>query len=225
MMTRRELRERNSGGRRAGVIADTSAGFTLIELLVSISIFVFMTAFLVAKYGGFNQSVLITNSAYDVALTIRGAQSYGLNVKGADVTGSSGTVTYFSYPYGAHFSSDTTTSGANTSYVLFADTNLGSAANSYSIYDPGTDIVVSKTTLRQGTIVSSICVGNDEGSCVSSGVTSVDISFRRPDPDAIITANGASGRKYPFAKITVLAANGSMKSVSVRSTGQISIVN
>ncbi len=215
MMTRRELREKNSGGRR------DSEGFTLIELLVSISIFVFMTAFLVAKYGGFNQSVLITNSAYDVALTIRGAQSYGLNVKGV---ADSGGTSRFSYPYGAHFSSDTA-SGGNKTYMLFADANLSPIAGSYTVYNSGTDVDVSKTTLRQGTIVSSICVGGDENSCVSTGVTSVDISFRRPDPDAIITINGSTATKYAFTKITILAANGSSKSVSVRSTGQISITN
>jgi prepilin-type N-terminal cleavage/methylation domain-containing protein len=56
-------------------------GFTIIELVVSVAIFAFMTAFLVARYGTFNQGVLLTNLAYDVALTIRNAQSYGLNVK------------------------------------------------------------------------------------------------------------------------------------------------
>lgn len=201
-----------------------NSGFTLIELLVSISIFVFMTAFLVGKYGGFNQSVLITNSAYDVALTIRGAQSYGLNVKAVDT----GAGSKFTYPYGAHFSSDAA-GGANKTYMLFADANPSSVAGSYTVYESGTDVTVSNTTLRQGTIVSSICVGSDESSCqtsVSSGaVTSVDISFRRPDPDAIITVNGQSGTKYGFTKITILATNGSSKSVSIRSTGQISIIN
>lgn len=197
-----------------------NSGFTLIELVVSISIFAFMTAFLVGKYGGFNQSVLITNSAYDVALTIRGAQSYGLNVKGVDVVTGGVSSTRFTYPYGGHFSSAV---GANTTYILFADTNLNTSGNFYSVYDLGTDVDINKTTLRKGTIISSVCVGSNEASC--NTVTTVDISFRRPDPDAIITADGMTGSKYAFTKISILASNGSKKSVTVRSTGQISIID
>ena len=84
-------------------------GFTLIELLVCITIFVIMTALLLFKYGNFNQSVLLTNLAYDTALTIRTAQNYGLSVKavkdasGADVICSSSN---FQCAYGVMLSSD-----------------------------------------------------------------------------------------------------------------------
>ena len=63
-------------------IPSRSGGFTLIELIVSVAIFVFMTALVVAKYGNFNQSVLMTDLAYDIALTLRTAQTYGVSVQG-----------------------------------------------------------------------------------------------------------------------------------------------
>lgn len=59
-------------------------GFTLIELMITVGIFAIMTALLVAKYGTFNNGVLLTNLAYDIALNIRSAQSYGLNTRGDD---------------------------------------------------------------------------------------------------------------------------------------------
>ncbi|MDE2188747.1 MAG: type II secretion system protein, partial [Patescibacteria group bacterium] len=79
-----------------------SAGFTLIELMVTVGIFVFMTALLVARYGSFNNGEILTSMAYDVALALRNAQAYGLNVQGYNNSNS------FNYPYGIDF--DTTSS-------------------------------------------------------------------------------------------------------------------
>ncbi len=64
-----------------------SRGFTLIELVISIAIFVIMTALVVAKYGNFNQGALLTDTAYDIALVLHTAQSYGLSVKNAGALG------------------------------------------------------------------------------------------------------------------------------------------
>ena len=49
---------------------------------MTVAIFIFMTALVVANYGSFNDGTLLTSMSYDVALALRGAQSYGLNVKG-----------------------------------------------------------------------------------------------------------------------------------------------
>ena len=38
-------------------------GYTLVELVITITIFAAMTAYLLAKYGTFNQSVALTNLA------------------------------------------------------------------------------------------------------------------------------------------------------------------
>lgn len=182
------------------------AGFTLVELMVSVGIFALMTTFLLAKYGTFNQSVLLTNLAYDVALTIRNAQSYGLNVR------SVGDVENFDTAYGVHFSDS-----ANTLFTFFADPIKDGIYTS--------DKKISDYLIKRGSVISDLCVGNDSSSCSSTGVDTVDVSFIRPNPDGIIKINGATSPSYKYAEITLRATDGSLKKVVVRSTGQIAITN
>ena len=186
-----------------------AGGFSLIELLVSVTIFVFLTSFLLAKYGTFNQGVLLTNLAYDVALTIRNAQSYGLNVKSVPTA----TITYsntFTFPYGVHF--DTTT-GSNNKIIFFTDSNAN------KIYD-GTSEDISTYTFKINSTITSICVG--AGACDNTiPVTMMDVTFLRPDPDAIISVNGVT---YTYVEITLTSSSGDTKKVTVRSNGQITIL-
>lgn len=181
-------------------------GFTLIELMVSVAIFVFMTAFLLAKYGTFNQSVLLTNLAYDVALTIRTAQSYGLNVKSVKVNGQDN---QFNYPYGVDF-----IKGA-TQFTFFSD-NDGDR-----LYDSG-ESISSPINIKRGASIKSLCVGNGNSCTLVDGP--LDITFKRPDPDAIIRANGDGNTVYTYAEITLQSTDGSTRKVSVRSTGQIAVI-
>jgi type II secretory pathway pseudopilin PulG len=57
------------------------AGFTLVELIITIAIFVFMTALVMARYNDYYSGTIFKNLAYDIAITIREAQSYGISVK------------------------------------------------------------------------------------------------------------------------------------------------
>src|ERR1039458_4270999 len=98
-------------------VESIKSGFTLIELLVTVGIFVFMTALVVANYGSFNDGTLLTSMSYDVALALRGAQSYGLNVKGV------GTVQDFSHSYGMDFN---VSSPYQNQMIFFADMSTGS---------------------------------------------------------------------------------------------------
>ncbi|OHA24392.1 MAG: hypothetical protein A3D50_00035 [Candidatus Taylorbacteria bacterium RIFCSPHIGHO2_02_FULL_44_12] len=185
-------------------------GFTLVELMVSLGIFTFMTLLLVTKYGNFNQSVLLTDLAYDVALTIRTAQTYGLSVKNAG-TGTNP----FQYSYGVDFSPET--SGLNNNRVLtfFVDIN----GNNY--YDGG-DLVVSTYSIKRGAKILSVCSGSGPGSCTApSSPAQLDVTFKRPNPDAIICANGVCGSSY--AMVTLEGTGGGIRTVVVRDNGQISV--
>jgi prepilin-type N-terminal cleavage/methylation domain-containing protein len=194
--------------------------FTLIELLISISIFAFMTAFLLAKYGTFNQSVLLTNLAYDTALTIRSAQSYGLDVQGqASSSGIS-----FNYAYGVHF-----TPATASKFIFFVDL-CGDGiyqATTCKNSAPAGNETISTYNVRTDFTISSLCAGTSAAICVPvTGTNSLDILFKRPNPDAIITTNFAGALLlWPYAKIGMKATDGSMKSVVVQSTGQISVTN
>ena len=192
-------------------------GFTLVELMVTVGIFAIMTTLLLAKYGTFNQGIYLNNLSYDVALTIRNAQSYGLNVKSAP----SATSTYssiYTEPYGVHFDSS---AGNNTSFTFFFDNSLAGDG----IFDTTPGETVSVTTIKNGSKISNICVGSTDSDC-SNVVSPVDITFKRPDPSAIIKVSvGGTITKYSFAKITLTASDGSIKNVTIRSTGQIAVTN
>ncbi|MFA6404849.1 MAG: type II secretion system protein [Candidatus Paceibacterota bacterium] len=202
-----------------------SRAFTLIELLVSISIFVFMTALLLAKYGNFNQSVLMTNLAYDMVLTLRTAQTYGLSVQG-DTSGSSPT---FGQAYGVAFCKNTSCNGTsnNQNMIMFADNNKN------GVYNTGTppDSIVANYSIKRGAKVLGFCDKQDGSGCISTGgtnssISSVDISFLRPDPNAIIctTKNSSVDCNNNYIKVILQSSDASnIRSIVVRSTGQMSV--
>ncbi|MDE2037755.1 MAG: prepilin-type N-terminal cleavage/methylation domain-containing protein [Patescibacteria group bacterium] len=196
-------------------------GFTLIELLVSLAIFALMTALVVAKFGNFNQSTLLTDTAYDVALALRTAQSYGLSVKNS-TAGSPA----FSYPYGIDFNS-TATGAACDSYtstdqlfVLFADKDSNHLCGSG-------DLGISTYALTRGAYISYLCAGSDQATCHSNpAITSLDISFQRPNPEASICSSGFNPAcSYAYAEITVTSNDKSnSRTISVRQNGQITVL-
>ena len=186
------------------IIKIKNKGFTLVELMVSVGIFVMMTGLLLSKYGTFNQGILLTNLAYDVALTIRNAQSYGLNVKSSP-TESVRFSNNFDNSYGVHFVNNT------ASFIFFADTV------SYGQYT-SSDVIVSNTSIQRGSKISALCAGSSSTSCNTA--STLDITFKRPDPNAIINSGGST---FSYAEITLQATDGSLKKVIVRSTGQIAV--
>lgn len=207
-------------------------GFTLVELVITIAIFAAMTTYLLAKYGKFNQTLLLTNLAYDVALTIRTAQSFGLNVK--SVSTSESVAPSFDFPYGAHFD---ITGTNNKSFIFFADQNsMPEGKFGDGVYDPSPDESsldekINSYSIKRGSIISEllVCVGEggtEEVLCANADT--LDISFKRPDPAARIYANGVNtieGSKINYAEITLLATDDSEKRIIVRTTGQIAITN
>ena len=199
-------------------------GFTLVELMVSVGIFVLMTGLLLFKYGTFNQGILITNLAYDTALTIRSAQSFALNVQntglGVDTTSQSA---QFSNAYGVHF--DNSTAANAGKFILFVNSDINNGSNVYTASGANASGVVSTYTMKGGSKVTNICVLTNLANCGGSGtVTSVDIIFRRPNPDAVIAVNGAV-TPLSNAQLTLTASDGSTKKIIVRFTGQIQISN
>ena len=188
-------------------------GFTLVELLVTISIFVILTGIVLFNQGKFNGSILLTNLAYDTALTIRQAQTYGVNVK--EFNGSGNFV-----PYGVAFDMS-----FPKSFILFADlasdgiyyTNSNPAClSSYS--SPGTDGCVSRYTIKNGNYIKDLCV---DGTC---GLAKLYITFVRPNPDAKIIA-GPVRPTNNLAKIVLGNPDGSTRTVEVQSNGLIQIDN
>lgn len=196
-------------------IKTVNNGFTLVELMVTVGIFVLITGLLLARYSNFDRGIILTNLAYDVALTIRSAQSSAINVKSAP--GSSGYSDDFDKPYGVAFKDNT------ASFTLFNDSNYSDSTN-IGMMDSGEDI--QTTSIKKGAKISNICAGV-EGDC-NEDISDLYIVFKRPDTVAHIvsvdpTKAGKITTENPYAEITVSSLDGTTKKVVVRSTGQISV--
>lgn len=186
----------------------SNQGFTLIELMITVGIFVFMTALIMARYNDFYSGIIFKNMAYDIAVTIRQAQSYGISVK-VD-TGSSS----FNKAYGVNFSS------ANPSkFSLYPYSSFGS--NYVFSGDPE-----KSYTLKFGATVNQRYVGSGFDSTIL-GVSVLDIIFQRPNPEAIICgtpSGGSIGCNYGYAKI-VLRLGTKTKEIEINRAGQVAILD
>ena len=186
-------------------------GFTLVEMLVSIGIFVIVTTIAVYNQGRFNSSVLLTNLAYEIALSMRQAQFYGITVKG--ITSTITSKTTFEGGYGVHFDANT------TQYTLFEDRDPSpenGLLESNGLFDSGE--ALEAFSIKKGNKVGKICLTS--GLSTSCSFTSVDISFVRPNPDSRILSGGVSFGK---AEICVSSSQNTYRKILVDLSGQISV--
>jgi prepilin-type N-terminal cleavage/methylation domain-containing protein len=199
-----------------------NAGFTLVELLVTISIFVILTGVVLFSQTRFNSTIFLTNLAYDMALTIRQAQTFGINIK--EFNGDK------FLPYGVHFDK---TSANNRSFILFADLDYDNALvpgggkflGTASQCDAAQGCV-SRYNITKGNYIADICT-EDPGVGVTTCPTgksseTLDIVFIRPNPDAKIRFKGSPELKES-ATIILGGATDSKKKVRVLSTGLIEV--
>lgn len=224
-------------------LCEVARGFTLIELMVVLAIVVIISLVVLVSASRFNSSILLRSLAYDVGLAVREAQLYGVAVKGTaagtQVPCSTGLTSQFCAPYGVHFQA-----GSNQ-IIVFADTYP--VAQPDGIYEPSVgaaakDQVADQFQAQYGFTISNLCAGDGttyycangdprnallSGSCFASCKTlnSLDISFRRPSPNAIITYNNnpviGGSSPYSQALIVVSSPGGSQRSIFISLTGQI----
>lgn len=177
-------------------------GFSLIEMLVVMSIFSLISMVVIANHSKFNSSVLLGNLAYDIALSIREAQVYGLSVRQF--------ASEFQIGYGVHFS-------GTDSYVFFADINRN------GLYDNPGDSIIQTYSLGRGHSILRYCADAECSDSASNNVTYLDVVFFRPDPDASFATN--RGTSYSEANIVVTSPAGATRTIAVQTTGQISVTN
>ena len=170
-----------------------SSGFSLVELIVVIAIVGVLSSVIIARYNTFDSAILLRNLAYDVALSIREAQALGVSVRGEGGT--------FTYAYGVHFD-------IGNSYILFRD------IDDDGVFDSGEEVSVE--VIREGGSVSDLC-GNS-----TCGKSEMDVTFKRPNPDAQIVTTPATGG-LTSATVEVMSRQGSTRTVQVWPTGQISV--
>jgi prepilin-type N-terminal cleavage/methylation domain-containing protein len=201
--------------------AKARRAFTLIELMVVLTIIIIMTTIVLTSQSSFNKTLILANTAYDIALTLRSAQTYGVGSRTSGTTANVG--------YGVHF-----LKGNPGSFTFFADaapaalcTRPDCKPGDY-IYTGDADVLVQTYTLGNGMTIKDFCAFPVLGiwSCESynGGLTSLDIVFARPNSVPFMSTNGsyvAPPSQVTAACIIVTSPQGGVRFVSVAASGQI----
>ena len=222
-----------------------SRAFALIELLVAVTLFGIISTFILIAYNRVSGQLFLTTLAYEIALALREAQSYGVSVHQFQASGQAAT---FDVGYGLHFDGSPQ---ALTTYVLFADSSgvagdhkfNGSFGTAYTTSGcVSTAECISVSRLEKGNKIAKFCgvlpVGDggrdapDSAKNEECNVNSLpaenptigflDITFVRPNPDALITTDHL-GQSYRGGRIYLISPTGEKRVVEVATTGQISL--
>lgn len=186
--------------------------FTLVELLLTISIFMIITIVVLINSGKFNNSVIMANIAYEVALTIREAQNYSLNVKLVPDLDEN-------IDFKSGFGVNVDLTADNLTYNLFSDRD---PAGGDRMYDATGDFTIKSYKIKRGYYVKSIAVTDGAGQVAKD---KINISFKRPDARAYIY--DGSGNEFSKAEICIghpSSAN-DLSCINVNSSGLIDVVN
>lgn len=207
-----------------------SRGFTLVELMVVMAIIAIITSIALSSQSSFNTTLIGANTAYDIALTFRSAETYGLGSRVAGTVVDTG--------YGLHFER------ANpSSFVLFADTYPDPSTTSpcHPASDPSSPAAqpgncsydategekIQTYNLGNGIQITDFCADvSGSWACANGGsasLSSLDIVFSRPNPDAFIAVNGAYDSSAPVsaACLSVGSPQGGSHYVSISGNGEV----
>lgn len=199
-------------------------------MLIVLAIIVLITAVALVSQTSFNRSLLLTDTAYTIALSIRQMQTYGLSGQRPVVGAPSDA------GYGAYFTLGST-------YTLFADLSPAAPGLELSGKCPGhtaddppesrpgdcqyvstADTAVSTYRLERGFRISEFCGRNTGGTIVCSPtLTSLNITFLRPNTESVILANPGT-IELTSASIELESPDGgATRLVCVTKVGQVSV--
>jgi len=202
-------------------------GFTLIEMVVVLAIIVVISGVVVSGQSTYNQSLVLTDTAYTVAFSIRQAQSFGLASRGRAV----GSTVYSNIGYGVRFTE-------GSSYLIFADVAgpdiLGEAlcpqtsGNTPEVKRGNcrfdgvpTDQIVENYSFSRGFTIADLCAKYGTGA-LNCSITSLDVAFRRPETRAVLSGSG--NEVFTCAEVHVRSPEGAAtRVVRVSQLGEVSV--
>ena len=168
-----------------------------------IAIFGILTAIVTTNYSRFSNDVVLTNMAYELALSVREAQTYGVAVSNR---------VDFDKNFGINFSLVGSPKQTQV-YTLFEDISANYAYDFGSVCNKGTpadDECYKQYTLQRNIQIVDLEVGS---SCTD--VNDLAIIFDRPSPEPKINGNES------VAVITLKSPEGIHRYVIIREYGQI----
>lgn len=214
-------------------------GFTLVEMMVVLVIITVISTVAIMGQSAFNRSLILTDTAYTIAFSIREAQNYGLSSRVANSLYNAG--------YGIRFSTVTP-----KAYTLFADTSPTSPGSTQSglcpghtqpstspdshpgdcIYDPSANPaeLVRSYSLNRGFTIYQFCgtevVSPYATKCSTTHFETMHISFMRPATDAVIFGRTSSGMLIALSDATIYLRSPdgvAERCIFVSKVGQISV--
>jgi Tfp pilus assembly protein FimT len=216
------------------------AGVTVIEMVVVVGIIALVSGVMIFNYSDFSTNVSVRNLSQEIALSVRKAQTYATSVRPID--GLSG-INSKTFPgYGISFGVSDTAAPVDAvtpgprQFILFADANTSTTdLSGMNAYEKGTscgnpgflDECLETFTISTADKVQSICVneGTTRSACYTDDAR-LDITFRRPSPDAVICISTSSidnDCSIAYAVVVLESAKGLQRKVLVWNTGQISV--
>lgn len=200
-------------------------GFSLVELIVVVSIFIIISTVTLFKQSKFSSDILITNTAYEVALAIREAQVFGSGSKqGGDAASNR------SKSYGVFFNDE------EKSFLMYAESpTLNDDAKVYdSVFDPLDEdkySVVDTITLNRDQKINDICGidlnDEDQFKCLVEGeIEELNIAFIKPNLNPVIKGkSGADVTTFDGARIIVQSDLGDKcRTIFINNAGQVSVI-
>lgn len=107
---------------------NSKQGFTLIELLVSIAIIVILSTSLYLQQRKFDSAIFLTNTAQEIAMSIREAQTYSLSSLG----------------------------GTDSSFGVYFNVNSEGGKEKFTLFEDDASNVIRTYNLTKGTEISGV---------------------------------------------------------------------